>query len=97
MLIVETIGRIRREHFVKGKTIKEIVRDGAKMAQKFSELLILRAVFDHFLTLITGRSSVQIWPPQPNQTCRKNAAANSFERPLFSPRDPDRANVEPPA
>ena len=26
MLIVETIGRIRREHFVKGKTIKEIAR-----------------------------------------------------------------------
>ena len=27
MLIVETLGRIWREHFVKGKTIKEIVRD----------------------------------------------------------------------
>src|SRR6266478_7933987 len=27
MLIVETIGRIRREHFVKGKPIKEIARD----------------------------------------------------------------------
>ncbi len=27
MLVVETIARIRREHFVKGKTIKEIVRD----------------------------------------------------------------------
>src|SRR5436309_12841220 len=27
MLTVETIGRIRREHFVKGKTIREIVRD----------------------------------------------------------------------
>jgi transposase len=27
MLTVETIGRIRREHFHKGKTIKEIVRD----------------------------------------------------------------------
>jgi len=26
MLVVETIARIRREHFVKGKTIKEIVR-----------------------------------------------------------------------
>jgi hypothetical protein len=25
MLIVETIARIRREHFIKGKTIKEIV------------------------------------------------------------------------
>jgi predicted transcriptional regulator len=27
MLTVETIGRIRREHFLKGKAIKEIVRD----------------------------------------------------------------------
>jgi hypothetical protein len=27
MLTVETIGRIRREHFLKGKTIKKIVRD----------------------------------------------------------------------
>ena len=26
MLIVETIGRIRREHFVQGKSIKEIAR-----------------------------------------------------------------------
>jgi transposase len=27
MLTVETIGRIRREHFLKGKTVKEIARD----------------------------------------------------------------------
>ena len=27
MLVVETNGRIRREHFVKGKSIKEIVRE----------------------------------------------------------------------
>ena len=27
MLIVETIARIRREHFIKGKTIKEIAGD----------------------------------------------------------------------
>jgi transposase len=27
MLTVETIGRIRREHFLKGKTIKEVARD----------------------------------------------------------------------
>ena len=27
MLIVETLARIRREHFIKGKTIKEIARD----------------------------------------------------------------------
>ena len=27
MLVVETIARIRRERFIKGKTIKEIARD----------------------------------------------------------------------
>jgi hypothetical protein len=27
MLVVETVGRIRREHLVKGKPIKEIARD----------------------------------------------------------------------
>jgi len=27
MLVVETIARIRGEHFIKGKTIKEIARD----------------------------------------------------------------------
>jgi DNA invertase Pin-like site-specific DNA recombinase len=27
MLVVETIGRARREHLVKGKSIKEIARD----------------------------------------------------------------------
>jgi hypothetical protein len=27
MLTVQTIGRIRREHFIKGKMIKEIARD----------------------------------------------------------------------
>ena len=29
MLTVETIGRIRREHFIKGKTIKQISADAA--------------------------------------------------------------------
>lgn len=27
MLVVETIARIRREHVIKGRTIKEIARD----------------------------------------------------------------------
>ena len=27
MLVVETVGRIRREHFVKGKSIKQLVRE----------------------------------------------------------------------
>ena len=32
MLTVETIGRIRREHFIKGKTIREIAR-GLKVSR----------------------------------------------------------------
>jgi len=27
MLTVKTVGRIRREHFIKGKTIREVARD----------------------------------------------------------------------
>ena len=33
MLVVETIGRIRREHFVQGKSIKEIAR-ALKLSRK---------------------------------------------------------------
>jgi hypothetical protein len=46
MLVVETVGRIRREHFAKGKTIKEIARAdrymdarGAVMWQSVMKLL----------------------------------------------------------
>ena len=37
MLVVETIGRIRREHLVKGKSIKEIARDLKRIAQHGSQ------------------------------------------------------------
>ena len=41
MLIVETIGRIRREHFVQGKTIREIARD-LKLSRALSALKLAR-------------------------------------------------------
>jgi hypothetical protein len=31
MLVVETIGRIRREHLAKGKSIREIARDKGRL------------------------------------------------------------------
>ena len=50
MLVVETIARIRREHFIKGKTIKEIARDlkvsrntVRKVAEVGRDLLRVRA------------------------------------------------------
>ena len=42
MLVVETIGRIRREHLVKGKSIKEIARDLNDIAQHGSQGAALR-------------------------------------------------------
>jgi len=40
MLTVETIGRIRREHFIKGKTIREIARD-LKVSRNWSAPLMV--------------------------------------------------------
>ena len=37
MLVVETIGRIRREHRIKGKSIKEIARDLKGVAEHGAE------------------------------------------------------------
>src|SRR6266851_528746 len=49
MLIVETIARIRREHFIKGKTIKEIARDlkvSGNTAKAAREQLTLIRIFE---------------------------------------------------
>ena len=43
MLVVETIARIRREHFVKGKTIKEIARDLGVSRNTVRRVLRVRA------------------------------------------------------
>jgi hypothetical protein len=48
MLTVETIGRIRREHFLKGKTIKEIARDllSSNAVKPAREQLTLIRIFE---------------------------------------------------
>ena len=57
MLIVETIARIRREHFIKGKTIKDIARD-LKVSRK-TVRKVLRSEGPHSSTSVSssrGRS-----------------------------------------
>jgi hypothetical protein len=46
MLIVETIARIRREHFIKGKTIKEIARTALTLMRHPMLTALFGAVFD---------------------------------------------------
>ncbi len=56
MLVVETVGRIRREHFVKGKSIKEIAR-----ALKVSRNTV-RKVLRSGATAFEYSRQVQPWP-----------------------------------
>jgi hypothetical protein len=42
MRIVETIARIRREHFIQGKTSKEIARDLKMLRRRCSGLRVSR-------------------------------------------------------
>jgi transposase len=56
MLIVETIGRIRREHFVQGKTIREIARD-LKLSRN-----TVRKVLRSAETAFSSGRQVQPWP-----------------------------------
>jgi len=56
MLVVETIGRIRREHFVKGKPIKEIMRE-LKVSRN-----TVRKVLRSGATSFEYTRAVQPWP-----------------------------------
>src|SRR3954451_20042778 len=56
MLVVETIGRIRREHLVKGKSIKEIVRE-LKVSRN-----TVRKVLRSEATSFSYQRQVQPWP-----------------------------------
>jgi Salmonella virulence plasmid 65kDa B protein len=50
MLVVETVGRIRREHFAKGKTIKEIARDLGVCASINERILAVLLLASFILT-----------------------------------------------
>jgi AraC-like DNA-binding protein len=56
MLIVETIGRIRREHLVKGKSIRQIARD-LRLSRN-----TVRRILRSEETSPTYQREVQPWP-----------------------------------
>ena len=80
MLIVETIGRIRREHFVKGKTIKEIVRDLG-----ISRNTVRKALRSEETTFVYGRDTQPLpklgpWSKKLDDLLETNAKKSVRER-----------------
>jgi len=61
MLVVETIGRIRREHFVKGKSIKEIVRELRVSRNTVRKVLRSGATAFAYLRSVQPRPRLGAW------------------------------------
>ena len=81
MLIVETIARIRREHFIKGKTIKEIARD-LKVSRN-TVRKVLRSGETHSSTSVLSSRGRSWDDGQQNSTdCWKRNAAKSAREQL---------------
>jgi hypothetical protein len=77
MLVVEAIARIRREHFIKGRTIKKIVRD-----LKVSRNTVLRAgetSFEHE-RLVQPRPKLGRWAAELDGLLAATAAKSAREQ-----------------
>src|SRR5215472_2611180 len=80
MLIVETIGRIRREHRVKGKSIKEIARDLKVSRNTVRKVLRSGEISFSYQREIQPRPKLGRWKPELDQLLAKNAGVAARER-----------------
>jgi transposase len=80
MLIVETIGRIRREHFVKGKTIKEIVRDLKVSRNTVRKVLRSGETSFEYEREVQPRPKLGRWSDDLDRLLKANTAKASRER-----------------
>jgi transposase len=80
MLVVETIARIRREHFVKGKTIKEIVRDLKVSRNTVRKVLRSGETAFAYARERQPKPRIDPWRPQLDAMLEKNAMVSARER-----------------
>jgi transposase len=80
MLTVETIGRIRREHFLKGKTIKEIVRDLRVSRNTVRKVLRSGETSFAYERTIQPRPKLGRWTAELDDLLAGNAAKPSREQ-----------------
>ena len=74
MLTVETIGRIRREHFLKGKTIKEIARDLKVSRNTVRRVLRSGATSFEYEREVQPRPKLGRWTTELDELLTSNAA-----------------------
>ena len=80
MLVVETIGRIRREHFVKGKSIKEIARDLKISRNTVRKVLRSDETSSSYEREIQPRPKLGRWKADIDRMLPKNASEPARER-----------------
>ncbi len=80
MLTVETIGRIRREHFLKGKTIKEIARDLKVSRNTVRKVLRSGETLFEYERTIQPRPKLGRWTSVLDEMLASNAAKPAREQ-----------------
>src|ERR1700677_1891158 len=81
MLTVETIGRIRREHFLKGKTIREIARDLKVSRNTVRKVLRSGATSFEYEREVQPRPKLGRWSSDLDRLLTLNTTKASRERP----------------
>ncbi|MBG0792059.1 IS21 family transposase, partial [Methylocystis sp. H62] len=80
MLVVETIGRIRREHFQKGKSIKEIARDLKISRNTVRKVLRSGETSFSYEREIQPRPKLGAWKAEIDRVLAENATKPARER-----------------
>ena len=80
MLVVETVARIRREHFIKGKTIKEIARDLKVSRNTVRRVLRSGATSFEYEREVQPRPKLGRWTAELDELLASNAAKASREQ-----------------
>src|SRR5258705_13176803 len=80
MLVVETVARIRREHFVKGKTIKEIARDLKVSRNTVRRVLRSGETSFEYERVVQPRPKLGRWAAELDELLAANAAKSAREQ-----------------
>src|SRR5213080_5561293 len=80
MLVVETVARIRREHFIKGKTIKEIARDLKVSRNTVRRVLRSGKISFEYEREVQPRPKLGRWTTELDELLASNAAKAAREQ-----------------